>query len=569
MLTSNQIIWKSHQMPQHTYLSNGLLKVNPSGRHPIYDLIARSREDWNTKGSSQSRTLNEAVSEYRRRYGRAPPKAEFFGGTTELMDGWAYVKKHNVQLPDEYDQIYDDIEPFFALTAERIKESVKIAKAKQGIYTIVCQKVETATGRSSECSYNLKEEGMHSDGQRIPRQRAEAQLSLLKDVESELEEVEAIFYSHDGPFHIVDDEHLTQDIVGAYGADNDQTRASKLGWASACPTDTPLRVQYDLSVLPTLEQIWNGEKSFVWNHKATMNPCEHPTLAHLSGALAAHGKGVTASKILFPVLAMCKTPLHSDILAVAMEAWTEDVDVDPPWEEKSDDRLLWRGSTTGIHFGPKTPWNISQRINLVSKGNQTTGMLEVFDVRDETFRVGTPSTREIAKLNHDLLDVAFAGRPAQCEQPTCDEMAKNYRFEPWLSRAEGNKYKYILDVDGNGWSARFKRLMTTNSLIFKATIFPEWYTARVQPWVHYVPLKADLTDMYDVFSFFRHNDHLAKEIATAGKIWSKTFWRHEDMVAYQFRLLLEYSRLLASDREKASYHGKGRRDRSSVKRREG
>ena len=29
-------------------------------------------------------------------------------------------------------------------------------------------------------------------------------------------------------------------------------------------------------------------------------------------------------------------------------------------------------------------------------------------------------------------------------------------------------------IDGNGWSARFKRLMTSNSLIFKSTIFPEW-----------------------------------------------------------------------------------------------
>ncbi|KAG6858275.1 hypothetical protein C0991_003157, partial [Blastosporella zonata] len=29
-------------------------------------------------------------------------------------------------------------------------------------------------------------------------------------------------------------------------------------------------------------------------------------------------------------------------------------------------------------------------------------------------------------------------------------------------------------LDGNGWSSRFKRLITSNSLIFKATIYPEW-----------------------------------------------------------------------------------------------
>ena len=93
-----------------------------------------------------------------------------------------------------------------------------------------------------------------------------------------------------------------------------------------------------------------------------------------------------------------------------------------------------------------------------------------------------------------------------------------------------------LTTDGNGWSARFKRIMSTNSLILKSTIFPEWYSDRVQPWVHYVPIKPDLTDLYDVMLFFRTgHDDLAKKIATEGKTWSKTFWRKEDMVSYQFR----------------------------------
>lgn len=120
------------------------------------------------------------------------------------------------------------------------------------------------------------------------------------------------------------------------------------------------------------------------------------------------------------------------------------------------------------------------------------------------------------------------------------------------------RYKYLLDIDGNGWSARFKRLMTTNSAVLKSTIFPEWYSARIQPWVHYIPLKPDLTDLYDVMTFFQtENDALGKEIAMTGKEWSKTFWRKDDMVAYQFRLLLELARLAAPDRDKASYNARG------------
>lgn len=62
------------------------------------------------------------------------------------------------------------------------------------------------------------------------------------------------------------------------------------------------------------------------------------------------------------------------------------------------------------------------------------------------------------------------------------------------------------------------------------------------PWVHYVPVKTDLTDLYDVMTFFRGDvsgnpghDDMAKEIANAGKAWSKAFWRKEDMTAYMFR----------------------------------
>jgi hypothetical protein len=54
--------------------------------------------------------------------------------------------------------------------------------------------------------------------------------------------------------------------------------------------------------------------------------------------------------------------------------------------------------------------------------------------------------------------------------------------------------------------------------------------------VHYIPIKADLTDLYDVMTFFKGgHDSMAKDIAIEGTNWSKTFWRKEDMVAYQFR----------------------------------
>ena len=54
-------------------MQDGLLEVNEDGPHPIYELTARAEAAWEQKLKAASKTLPEAVSEYRRRYGRAPP----------------------------------------------------------------------------------------------------------------------------------------------------------------------------------------------------------------------------------------------------------------------------------------------------------------------------------------------------------------------------------------------------------------------------------------------------------------------------------------------------------------
>lgn len=44
----------------------------------------------------------------------------------------------------------------------------------------------------------------------------------------------------------------------------------------------------------------------------------------------------------------------------------------------------------------------------------------------------------------------------------------------------------VFDIDGNGWSSRFHRLIMSGSVVLKATIYPEWVSEWLTPWVHYV-----------------------------------------------------------------------------------
>ncbi|KAL7419480.1 hypothetical protein Q5752_006318 [Cryptotrichosporon argae] len=544
---------KTKTTAEHRYLLDGLVVPDPGGQHPIYDLLDRASQAWAAKMGKASTTLRQAVDEYRKRYGRAPPKG--------FDRWWAWARAHDVQLPDEYDQIISDLEPFWAFTPGELRALREEASDMSGMYTLSCPGAKRITrGATSRCTYAIQEEGLNEEGRTVARERAEAQLALVRQIEDELEEVEAVFYSHDVPWQFVGHEYKSalEDAASLgeyYDVEQHELDTAHLGWASACAPHKPLRQDYNASTLPDLEGIWHGDKSFIWDHKAAMDPCLHPTTAHLVGFLSAHGKGPGPTKQLFPVMAMCKTLLHSDVLAVAEEAWTEDVGEDPAWEDKTDGRLLWRGKTTGIYFRDGVPWNISQRVNLVSHAAMTDGTVPVYPVPPPSTAIGGPEQNPWADLNAALVDVGFVDEPIQCDSEVCDVVRKAYAFKERKTWAEGNNYKYLLDLDGNGWSARFKRLMSTNSVVLKSTIFPEWYTDRIQPWIHYVPIKADLTDVYDVLTFFTQgHDDLAREIAQAGKDWSHRFWRKDDMVAYQFRLFLEMSRLMATDRDEASYN---------------
>lgn len=83
------------------------LKPEKQERHPILELIENAEKKWDRLVKKQSKTLKEAAAEYKRRYLRNPPKG--------FDKWWEYAQKNNIVLKDEYDQIFRDIQPFWAM----------------------------------------------------------------------------------------------------------------------------------------------------------------------------------------------------------------------------------------------------------------------------------------------------------------------------------------------------------------------------------------------------------------------------------------------------------------------
>ena len=56
-------------------------------------------------------------------------------------------------------------------------------------------------------------------------------------------------------------------------------------------------------------------------------------------------------------------------------------------------------------------------------------------------------------------------------------------------------HKYVMILDGNTFSSRLMRTLRSGSLVFRAGLFTEWFDERLEPFVHYLPvrLQAQLT----------------------------------------------------------------------------
>lgn len=63
----------ANRRPKHYYRPDGHIDVNFDATHPVFELLSRAEKAWALKHEKASKTLGQAVAEYRRRYNRLPP----------------------------------------------------------------------------------------------------------------------------------------------------------------------------------------------------------------------------------------------------------------------------------------------------------------------------------------------------------------------------------------------------------------------------------------------------------------------------------------------------------------
>ncbi|KAA1099400.1 capsule-associated protein CAP1 [Puccinia graminis f. sp. tritici] len=264
-----------------------------------------------------------------------------------------------------------------------------------------------------------------------------------------------------------------------------------------------------------------------------------------------------------------------------------------PWDVKWDqkkDQIYWRGllrdggdrpsgfqSNFGRHrlvkrFGSSVRSRSESLVWDTSPTKQS-----MFGSKDSGLNslmgIGTPNPKMLSKqgldrsfVNHKTMDVGYLAEDHCRAHEPCQELLKaNYRLKMWEPFGAVKFFKWAIDIDGIGFSAKFLNLLQIGTAVVKQTVYREFYSDWMVPWVHYIPLSVEGDELYNIWNYFlgkddgvfmEHQRHLAKEgwkivnhedtlkrIGHQASQWSQAHAREIDWEIYSYRLLLEWNRI--------------------------
>ncbi|KAM0747201.1 hypothetical protein T439DRAFT_328963 [Meredithblackwellia eburnea MCA 4105] len=504
-----------------------------------------AKDRWKKLRERQSKSFKDAVREYgRRNSGRRPPKG---------FDLWyAFARAHKVLLIDEFDLINSDLDLYRSFPPSLLRSRISHLLSTFDKTWII----------------KIKSGKAIRDGELKDHDRAKGVVKLMERFVEFVPDCEVAYNGHDGarvPVAAEERERLMALVEkGQYDSTPSPFDQIEKGppphWGMSvfCPSSSAVRAPdfeygwpemsltgHEMPALPPGEGVIG---TLIRDFKAYTDVCNSPQYRHFHA---------TTSWVYshHPVpLAPLFTPgvqtTFADVHSLIVEQLELESRHDPSWEERPFSSLQWRGQTSGPLWESSTPWQTTQRARLHLLSHAEEGDRPVvMSIDGMAHKVTLPNYR----LNPLFLDTGLVGPAVQCvkEDGTCDKMYEVFQgYDKRISFDRASLYKFVLDVDGNSWSGRFRRLMLSNAAVVKATVFTEFWTDWAIPWLHFIPMQVDYSDMWDIMAFFRGglggegaHDDLAKEIALAGKEWVKLCYRWADLEAYQFRLMLEYARL--------------------------
>lgn len=167
------------------------------------------------------------------------------------------------------------------------------------------------------------------------------------------------------------------------------------------------------------------------------------------------------------------------------------------WSARSD-VIVWRGTSTGAGLVAK-PELSAEDPALIARTRLCLALKDVpgTDVRLSAVAQTPDTARDIARLSQAGL------------------------LGDYISPIAWYGFKFAIDIDGNcnAFANLFTRLLMGCCVLKVASAagYRQWYYGDLKPWVHYVPVAADLSDLRDIIAWCRARPAECRSIAAQGQ----------------------------------------------------
>jgi hypothetical protein len=159
-------------------------------------------------------------------------------------------------------------------------------------------------------------------------------------------------------------------------------------------------------------------------------------------------------------------------------------EVDTPWDKKCE-KMVFRGASTGSGVTIKT----NQRLKAVH-------LSQSCDVLD----LGITSWN----LRPRIIDGKIQ---------TIDTHSLGFGLSPFMTSLEQSRYKYILHIEGHVAAFRLSNELAMGSVILIVqSRWKVWYSDKLVPFVHYIPVNEDLSDLLERVAWCKENDEKCRQI---------------------------------------------------------
>lgn len=564
--------------------------------HPVDTLTyeAQVRHDAYLEQASTSKTLGQAADAYRERYKRHPPPG--FGYWYE------YATSRNSVIIDDFDSIYRDLLPFYAMSPQLIRSRT---------WQITSNPWHNVLGLSIR---NGKVEISPND-YITHRWMLDSIVRMITPFAQWLPDMDLAFNVDDEPSVAVpydEIEDLRQRALSTNTLDKfpensfSPNRAEQ--WTPVLSNPTEYRVMTDLYRQPTFyefgsvgcppgspardQRLWDVQRVcasciephskgvFLANWSLAADICHQPDLANLHG-LYISSVAFKATHELYPIFSQAKVHGFNDILLPSPWNYIDkskygpsDTHPDVPYRNKNH-TMFWRGSTSeGISHDFAHHWKGMARQRFIHLSNDIKGpstpqyVLFPADAARSSLGYRYIPISKSQLTDSFPTDVRVVEEIGRCNGIDCFQQERE--FAPIVQPSDFQdqwRYKLLLDLDGVGFSGRFLPFLSSHSLPLKAALFREWWDDRVTAWQHFVPLDLRGHGFWATLVYFagfegkvggknvklEPHDDQGERIAENGREWANKALRKEDMEIYLFRLLLEWGRLTDDRRDEIGF----------------